>query len=49
VKKLFIQDNQLIINTNFLVPHEGYVTTKYHRKAVKENKLVQFLQAKLVL
>ena len=49
VKKLFTQDNQLIINTNFLVPHEGYVTTKYHRKAIKENRLVQFLQAKLVL
>jgi release factor glutamine methyltransferase len=49
VKKLFAQDNQLIINSNFLIPHEDYIATKYHQKAIKENRLVQFLQAKLVL
>jgi release factor glutamine methyltransferase len=48
VKELFMQDNQLIINTNFLSPHEGYITTKYHQKAIKENRLARFIQAKLI-
>ena len=48
IKKLFMQDNQLIINTNFLSPHEGYITTKYHQKAIKENRLARFIQAKLI-
>lgn len=48
VKKISIEDNQLSVNNNFYIPHEGYILTRYHQKAIKENRLVQFLQAKLI-
>jgi len=48
VKKLFLKDNQLIVNNNFLIPHEGYIETKYHQKATKENRIARFIQARLL-
>jgi len=48
VKKLFLKDNQLIVNNNFLIPHEGYIETKYHQKATKENRIARFLQARIL-
>lgn len=46
VRKLFASDAQLTIqNTDFLVPHEGYVTTKYHQKALREVRVARFIQA----
>ena len=50
VKKLFLQDTQLIIqNIDFLLAHENYTTTKYHQKAIQENRMAKFLQAKLII
>ncbi len=38
----------LIIKRNdFKVPHLGYIQTKYHSKAIKENRTAQFIQAYL--
>ena len=31
---------------DFTIPHEGYVQTKYHRKAIGEGRLAQFVEAK---
>lgn len=46
VKKIFLEDKELIIqNTDFLLPHAGYIITKYHQKSIRENKEAQFLQA----
>ncbi len=48
IKELFTQDNRLIVNSNFDIPHENYVKTKYHQKAIRENRTTKFLQAKLL-
>lgn len=46
VKKLFTNDQDLVIHNNeFLIPHEGYCITKYHHKALKENRIPRFIQA----
>jgi release factor glutamine methyltransferase len=46
VKKLFLEDKVLNLqNTDFLIPHEGYITTKYHWKSIRENRVARFLQA----
>jgi release factor glutamine methyltransferase len=46
VKKLFLEDKVLNLqNTDFLTPHEGYITTKYHWKSIRENRVARFLQA----
>jgi tRNA G46 methylase TrmB len=46
VKKIFLEDKELIIqNTDFLLPHAGYIITKYHQKSIRENREAQFLQA----
>ena len=49
VKKIFLEDKELIIqNTDFLLPHAGYIITKYHQKSIRENRETQFLQATLI-
>lgn len=46
VKKLFLEDKVLNLqNIDFLTPHEGYITTKYHWKSIRENRVARFLQA----
>jgi hypothetical protein len=41
-----LEDKELIIqNTDFLLPHAGYIITKYHQKSIRENREAQFLQA----
>lgn len=46
VKKLFLEDKVLNLqNTDFLTSHEGYITTKYHWKSIRENRVARFLQA----
>jgi len=50
VRKLFALDEELKIqNTDFLVPHEGYVTTKYHQKAIRECRVARFVQVTFYL
>lgn len=45
VKKLFLQDSHLLVkNNDFLTPSEGYITTKYHQKAIKEGRIARFIQ-----
>jgi tRNA G46 methylase TrmB len=42
-------DPDLIIKQDdFTVPHLGYIQTKYHSKAIKENRAAQFIQAYLL-
>lgn len=48
VKKMFIDDVDLAIqNTDPLAPHAGYHPTKYHQKAIRENRVPRFIQAVL--
>jgi release factor glutamine methyltransferase len=49
VKKLFTTDAQLkIINNDDQIAHDGYLITKYHQKAIKENRVARFIQVVLV-
>lgn len=34
-----------IIGNDFLKPHDGYVQTKYHLKAIREGRVAQFISA----
>lgn len=34
-----------LVNTSFLTPHEGYVQTKYHKKALSQGREAQFFTA----
>ena len=34
-----------ILGDNFTVPHHGYIQTKYHTKAITENRTAQFISA----
>lgn len=34
-----------ILVDNFTVPHQGYIQTKYHTKAIAENRAAQFISA----
>lgn len=47
-RKLLDLDADLVIkNNDFLVPHAGYIQTKYHSKAIKEGRVARFVQAYL--
>lgn len=49
VQNLCIEDPDFLIqNTDYTQPHPGYITTKYHHKAIRENRVAKFLQAILV-
>lgn len=37
--------NFKILGNNFTVPHPGYTKTKYHTKAINENRTAQFISA----
>jgi release factor glutamine methyltransferase len=46
---LLEQDPDLSIqNTDSLIPHPGYIQTKYHSKAIKEGRRAQFVQGVLL-
>lgn len=48
-KNLIISDSSLrLSNDDFLEPHEGYITTKYHRKAIIENRIARFFKSNLI-
>ena len=45
-KVILEQDVEFQITGNdFLNPHDGYVQTKYHAKAIKEGRVAQFITA----
>lgn len=47
-KKLFKNDSAFSLKTeDFTIPHDGYITTKYHLKAKKEGREAQFITAVL--
>lgn len=35
---------KILNNDNYLTPHQGYITTKYHKKAIQEGSTAKFLQ-----
>ena len=45
--RVLLSDDQdfTIKNTDFAIPHNGYIQTKYHSKAIKEERPAQFIQA----
>ncbi len=46
VKQLFIENGNFIIQEkDYSLPHEGYVETKYHKKAIKGGRVAQFITA----
>ncbi len=46
VKHLFAESGDFIIQgKDYSLPHEGYVQTKYHQKAIKEGRVPQFITA----
>jgi release factor glutamine methyltransferase len=46
VKQLFIENGNFIIqDKDYSIPHEDYVETKYHKKAIKEGRVPQFITA----
>jgi release factor glutamine methyltransferase len=46
VKQLFTENGNFIIqNKDHSLPHEGYVETKYHKKAIKGGRVAQFITA----
>lgn len=45
-KELFSKDTDFIIqDKDSSLPHDGYISTKYHQKAVKEGRIPQFITA----
>lgn len=34
-----------ITGDDFLIPHAGYIQTKYHTKAIREGRVAQFISA----
>jgi len=49
VHKLLDTDHNFTIEgNNFSIPHSGYIQTKYHSKAIKEERNTQFVKALLL-
>lgn len=45
-KSILENDKDLkILGNDFTVPHPGYIQTKYHKKAINENRTAQFISA----
>ncbi|RYE06234.1 MAG: tRNA (guanosine(46)-N7)-methyltransferase TrmB [Rickettsiaceae bacterium] len=48
-KKLIIDDSSFeLLSQDFLVPHAEYIITKYHQKAIDDNRQAQFMKAKII-
>lgn len=48
-RSLLSNDQDFTIkNTDFSIPHNGYIQTKYHTKALKEGRSAEFIQAYIV-
>lgn len=45
--KILLESDQSlnILNNNYNIPHENYIETKYHKKAITENRNPQFITA----
>ncbi|MDA9163680.1 hypothetical protein N9N97_02230 [Rickettsiaceae bacterium] len=47
-RKLLESDSNFSVQRDdFTIPHEGYIQTKYHAKAIREGRVVQFIEAKM--
>lgn len=45
-KSILENDNDFkILEKDFTIPHTDYIQTKYHTKAINENRTVQFISA----
>ncbi len=47
-RKLLESDGSFSLERDdFTIPHEGYIQTKYHTKAIREWRVAQFIEAKM--
>lgn len=44
-KRLICEDNFRLLDERYITPHHGYIATKYHMKALDENRVARFITA----